>query len=122
MLINRREFILIKDTSDRHTIFKVSCDDIVAFEAKGNYVVLHAVSETYKSYIGISVIAELFKDDSRFLQLHRSFIISVQHIKYFRGENVSLCGGLSFNVGDMYRQNFARLVATHLIKGTKISP
>jgi len=120
MLINQREFILIKDTSDRHTIFKVSCEEIIAFEAKGNYVVLHAISETYKSYIGISVVAELFKNDSRFLQLHRSFIISVQHIRFFRGDNVTLKGGLSFNVGDMYRQNFVKLVATHIIKGVKI--
>jgi len=71
------------------------------------------------SYIGIAEIALLFANDSRFIQLHRSFIIAIKHIKLIRQRQVVMANGLHFLVGDNYLDDFKNLVSHHLIKSVK---
>lgn len=119
MSLSNRDFIFVKATSDYYSIHKVWCEDIIAFEAKRNHVVLHLASGNLTTYIPISVVAELFSHDPRFVQQHRSFIIAIKHIKLLRRSQIVMIGGLTFMVGDMYNDTFNKLVSYHLLSGKR---
>lgn len=113
-----RNFVFLKAASNYHNIHRVSCDDIIAFEAKGNYVIVHLPSENLKTYLSLSTVMQFFSADTRFLQLHRSYIISVRHIRFIKRSQVVMDNGLSFKAGDAYLDLYTDMVKKNLISNT----
>ncbi|MGY4383920.1 DNA-binding LytR/AlgR family response regulator [Pedobacter sp. UYP24] len=100
---------------------KVFLDEIIAFEAKRNYVMLHLKGRRIMTYLSISDVPEQIPSIEQFVRLHRAFIIAVRHIKQIKRGQVTMENGLSFMVGDHYRDvyNPSYLLISSRVVGRK---
>ena len=71
------ERILIRDREQVHVI---SIDQVECIEAQGDYLAIHAEGKCHLKPQRISEIEEQL-DPTRFLRVHRSFIISLAHLQ-----------------------------------------
>lgn len=116
MCLCKRDFIFIKSTSEYNTLYKVFYNEIIAFEAQRNYVLLHLRGRRIKTYLSISDVAQHFSTYSQFIRLHRAFIISIQFISQIKRGQITMENGLSFMFGDNYRAEYINLLNTYLLK------
>jgi len=72
-----KDFILLK-ADKKH--YKVNLSDILYFESLGDYVVAFTESQKIVSKERISHLSEILPPD-RFIQIHRSYIVSVSKIE-----------------------------------------
>ena len=103
----KQDYIFIKADRKFH---KLSLDDILRLEAYGDYVKVFTIDKMILTKQKLSQLyAEMPK--SKFVQIHRSHIISIKQIEYLEGNIVSVAGNkLPISVG--YRE----LVFSSLIK------
>ncbi len=72
-----KDFIFLK-ADKKH--YKINLDDILYFESMGDYVIAITGTQKIVSKERISFLAESLPDD-RFLQIHRSYIVSIDKIE-----------------------------------------
>lgn len=101
------------------TLVKVFYRDIVAFEAQGNYVLIYLKNRRIKTYLTFSDLAMHLNDHVEFIQLHRSFIISVNFLAEIKRGQIRMENGLSFMVGDKYKDTFNSFLSNYLLKSCK---
>ncbi|SDR93784.1 LytTR family DNA-binding domain-containing protein [Gramella sp. MAR_2010_147] len=92
--------------SDKKHI-QVAVDDILYFEASGNYtkVVLKEETITIRETIA-NLIYQLPESD--FMQVHRSFIVALNHIRSIEGNQIIIADH-KIPVGKFYKENVIRL-------------
>ena len=71
------------EIKERSRFVNVAASDIFWVEADGNYVELHTKSSSHLYRTTMKTIADRL-DPSRFLRIHRSFIVNVTHVKEVR--------------------------------------
>jgi two-component system, LytTR family, response regulator len=91
---------------DRKMI-KVILDEILYIESDKDYVKVFTLYNTIITRQTISSI-EVMLPDSRFMRIHRSFIISLNKIKSFTHEIVEI-GNKELPIGKLYRNSFLKL-------------
>lgn len=84
----RQHFIYVKSGSK---LYKVSPDDILFLEKNGNYVFFHTNTQKIMSRLNMSQLQELLPG-SGFLKVHKSYIISLQHIEVVEPGQVIIAG------------------------------
>lgn len=87
-LFNSRSRQIALETKEG--IFSINTSDIVCIEAQDRKVIIHTVSKDYESIHNLNVCLTLLKDDSCFIQTHRSFIINLAHITNFNNSEIHL--------------------------------
>ncbi|MBV9268839.1 MAG: response regulator transcription factor [Acidobacteriaceae bacterium] len=75
----RRYLSRLAVRSGDHTIF-LAMDEVDWIEAEQNYVCVHAGEAAHLLHVPMNTI-ETSLDPDRFLRIHRSYIINVQHVK-----------------------------------------
>lgn len=92
--------------SDKKHI-QVAVDDILYFEASGNYtkVVLKEEMITIRETI-TNLIYQLPESD--FMQVHRSFIVALNHIRSIEGNQIIIADH-KIPIGKFYKENVIRL-------------
>lgn len=110
------DFIFIKATSEYNTLHKVFYNDIIAFEAQRNHVLLHLKGRQIKTYVSISDVAQHLSTYPQFIRLHRAFIISIQCISQISRGQITMENRLTFMVGDYYLDAYTKLLNTYLLK------
>ncbi|RZK20934.1 MAG: LytTR family transcriptional regulator [Flavobacterium sp.] len=111
-----KDFLLVKATSEYNTLYKVFYDEIVAFEAQRNHVLLHLKGRRIKTYLSISDVEEHLSNYPQFIRLHRAFIISIQCISQIKRGQITMENGLNFMFGDIYGDVYTNLLNTYLLK------
>lgn len=91
---------------DRKMI-KVILDEILYIESDKDYVKIYTQSGTIITRQTISSI-EVMLPESRFMRIHRSFIISLNKIKSFTHEIIEI-GNKELPIGKLYRNSFLKL-------------
>ena len=119
MTLMEKDFLLVKATSEYNTLYKVFYEEIIAFEAQRNHVLLHLRGRRIKTYVSISDVEDHISAYRQFIRLHRAFIISVRTIRQITRGQITMENGLSFMVGDYYIDVYTNLLNTHLLKGNK---
>jgi two-component system, LytTR family, response regulator len=95
---DQEEFIFIRDSS---VIRRLKIDDIMYAEAMGDYVKLHTRQKFYAIHTTLKAV-EARLPASRFLRIHRSYIIAISKIDTLRDGSVVI-NGKSLPVADAYR-------------------
>ncbi len=90
--------------SDKY--YRINVDDILYFEASGDYTVISTSNEQYVSSKGISKL-ESKLDQTLFLRIHRSTIINQNHLseveKHFNGGMIAIMqNGKTFPISRSY--------------------
>jgi DNA-binding LytR/AlgR family response regulator len=97
--MDSNEFIFIRDSN---IVRRLKIEDILFAEAMGDYVKLHTLQKFYAIHTTLkSVEARL--PASRFLKIHRSYIVALNKIDTVR-DGVLVVNGKALPVADGYRQ------------------
>jgi DNA-binding LytR/AlgR family response regulator len=96
--MNDEEFIFIRDSN---IIKRLSLDDILFAEAMGDYVKLHTLQKFYAIHATLKAVEERLPN-TRFLRVHRSYIVSIKKIDTIQDGSV-IISGKSLPVADAYR-------------------
>ena len=94
-----------------YQLVKVVLKDITHVEAYKDYVKVHLKSKNHPllSLTSMKNMEELLPKD-RFMRVHRSFIISLDHIDSI-SKNVIYVGDQQIAVGDLYKDQFSEFVS-----------
>ncbi|GAA3961280.1 LytTR family DNA-binding domain-containing protein [Pedobacter ginsengiterrae] len=106
----------IRNKNDNNNLIKVRYNTIVAVESLQNYVRIYTLDETIVSYIGLSEIKDVLKEHPNFVQVHRSFIISKNHIEKVDGNSLKMSNQLIVNLGNNYRDEVLTYIKDKTIK------
>lgn len=89
------------------TLVKINSKDILWIEALGDYITIHiADNKKYTIHSTMKMVENKLASD-KFVRVHRSFIIAVDHISSI-DDNVIVIGKQLIPVGAVYRDNLAR--------------
>ena len=94
-----------------YQLIKIVLKDITYIEAYKDYVKVHLKSKNHPllSLTSMKNMEELLPKD-RFMRVHRSFIVSLDHIDTI-AKNVIHIGTQHITVGDLYREQFTEFVS-----------
>jgi DNA-binding LytR/AlgR family response regulator len=94
-----------------YQLVKVMLKDITHIEAYKDYVKVHLTSKNHPllSLTSMKNMEELLPKD-RFMRVHRSFIVSLDHIDSI-SKNVIHVGTQQIAVGDLYKEQFSEFVS-----------
>lgn len=94
-----------------YQLVKVVLKDITHIEAYKDYVKVHLKSKNHPllSLTSMKNMEELLPKD-RFMRVHRSFIVSLDHIDSI-SKNIIHVGAQQIAVGDLYREQFSEFVS-----------
>jgi len=80
---------------------KVSYDEILYVESIKDYIKIHTTESQLVIKHGISAFEE--KLDSRFLRVHRSYIVNSQKVTAYTKQDIEI-GDLEIPIGDLYKK------------------
>lgn len=91
---------------------RVDFNDIIWIESMSEYIKIHLTGDTAPLVILYSLrkIAEQLPSD-KFCRVHRSFIVSLSHIREAGSNSLTLTDGKTVPVSDSYRQNLKEALA-----------
>ena len=99
------DFIFIKSGN---RLIKVFPSDILYVEAEGNYMCFHTKGKKIMSLLTAKEVLELLPGDN-FVRIHKSFIISLDHIDAIERQDV-VVGGKQIPIGITYREHFMSII------------
>ena len=71
------------------TKVRLYCEDIIVCESQAHWIWIHTKNEIFKVCQSLSEFHKLL-DERIFVQVHKSFVINMQHIKLIKQGNISL--------------------------------
>ncbi|WP_316737314.1 LytTR family DNA-binding domain-containing protein [Pedobacter aquatilis] len=111
-----KDYFFIRNKNDNNNLIKVRYNAIIAVESLQNYVRIYTTEENIVAYIGLSEIKLILKEMPNFLQAHRSFIISRNHIEKLEGYTLKMTNNLQVNLGNNYREEILAYIKEKTIK------
>lgn len=97
------DFFFFK-TDGKNKFSKVFLDDILFVESLKNYVCIHLQNEQIITYNTLKNLKENLPD-SNFIQVHKSYIVSIKHIDKIDNDAVWI-NGKELSIGNTYRKPF----------------
>ncbi|WP_128547802.1 LytR/AlgR family response regulator transcription factor [Larkinella soli] len=96
---------------------KLNFQDINYLEAFGDYVKIHLVNQKNPllAHVRLNRLLDLLPSD-QFVRVHRSFVISIEHIQGFSKEGVAMHANHFVPIGLHYRENFEACIETRIVK------
>ncbi|WP_316829510.1 LytTR family DNA-binding domain-containing protein [Pedobacter aquatilis] len=113
---HEEDYFFIRNKNDNNNLVKVRYNSIVAVESLQNYVRIYTDDDTIVSYIGLSEIKEILKEQANFIQVHRSFIVSKSHIEKVESNTLKMKNQLLVNLGNNYRDEVLAFIKEKTIK------
>jgi two-component system LytT family response regulator len=112
------EFIFVK-TEHKGKFQKVNLGDIVYVEGMKNYVtIVTKQRERIVTYIGLGELEEKLPV-SRFVRVHRSYIIALDAIRSIDGNEIYLKDAPRIPTAGTYKDDLFRRLENHLIQGKR---
>lgn len=95
---------------------KVLFDNILYIEAMGEYVRIHFLDSTsIMTFMSIKLIAEALPS-SRFMRVHRSYVIALEHIAKMHRSEVELSDGTVLPVSASYKDELLQYISAHSVE------
>jgi DNA-binding LytR/AlgR family response regulator len=111
--MSKGRFILHKEASANHffikaegKIYKISYDELLYAEAKGNYTKVVTGNKTILPAISFSSFEKLL-EPNLFVRVHRSFIINTSKVDSIKA-NYILINKIEIPIGSNYKENFLK--------------
>lgn len=93
--------IFVKSNKKSH---RIAYDELYYVEALGDYVKFHTIDKVLVTYLSMKS-AETVLPISKFIRIHKSFIINISKIKTIEGNEVDIKGN-KLPIGSNYKQEF----------------
>jgi DNA-binding LytR/AlgR family response regulator len=98
--VEEQGFVFVKDNG---VLKRISIDDILFLEAMGDYVKVHTPQKFHVVHATLKSIEEKLPS-SKFLRVHRSYIVAINKIDYIQEGTISI-GKTSIPVADTHKSN-----------------
>ncbi len=98
-----KPFIFVKTGNE---MAKVFASDIIYIEGMGNYITIHTTQKKITSLQSMQIILQKLPADN-FFRIHKSFIVSFEHLVSYERHQVKMINDKKLPVGNTYRQAFA---------------
>lgn len=85
------------------SLIRLSFDEILYIQSWGNYVKVHTSGVIHLSAATTQEIEQKL-DKTRFVRIHKSYIVALSQIKKFVGGEVTLSNGATLPVGNTFRR------------------
>lgn len=108
-------FFFVKSKEENNKAIMLKYKDIISFESFHNYIKIHTVEKTIIAYLTLRDVREQLNIKSGFIQLHRGYIIAIDHIKHIEASKITLSDSSIITVGDIYQDDFRRFLKENLI-------
>lgn len=112
---DEKYFFIVKNKEENNKATMLKYKDIIAFESFHNYIKIHMVSKTIIAYLSLRDVREQLNIKSEFIQLHRGYIIAIEHIRHIEGSKITLSDDSIITVGDIYQEDFKKFMKENLI-------
>lgn len=89
-------------------IYKILFPDIVFVESTKDYLTIHTASDKIVVKHTLSAMEEILPEND-FMRIHRSFVVSLRHIKSFTAHSVNV-GFMEVPIGKNYQASFFKAV------------
>jgi DNA-binding LytR/AlgR family response regulator len=110
------DYFLVKSKEDDLAIVKIKYNEVIAFESLQKYVKIHLENnKTLVAYLTLKDVLQLLKFRPEFKQFNRAYVISTDSISQIKGNTIQMNNGLSFPVGDIYKDQFANYLEDKLL-------
>lgn len=115
---------MFKETINENDLMSIRCDgenkvfhasDIIYIETVAHFLEIHTISQDYHTRMLLKDFIELVPNDS-FVQIHKSFIINLNHLIAFDASEVTLTKNIRMNIGRKYKDEFIRKYQEFLIQ------
>jgi two-component system LytT family response regulator len=113
------DFFFVKNKNEDLNTTKINFNEIIAIESLHNYIKIYTEKAEIIAYLKLSDIKNVLEDNNNFIQVHRSFIISMNHIKTINGPNLKMEGNLFIKIGESYGEKFVSFVKNRTLTVTK---
>jgi DNA-binding LytR/AlgR family response regulator len=115
---NRKKdsFFFVKNKNDNLKLVKISYSEIVAIESQQNYVLIYANNQKILTYMSLNEMKLSLNHDDCFIQVHRSFIVSKNHIIAVDGNTINMNNAIKITIGELYRKDFAAFITKNSLK------
>ncbi len=110
---NVSNFVIVKSG---HESFKINFEMIQYIEAEGNFVNFVTSDRKIITRLSIKEALKLLPQE-QFIQVHRSFIISLSYLTKFENHQL-LVANKYIPLGGSYRQNFMDLITSYHVKNS----
>ncbi|RZL58724.1 MAG: response regulator transcription factor [Pedobacter sp.] len=108
-------FFFVKNKEENNKAIMLKYAEIISFESFHNYIKIHTVSKTVIAYLTLRDIREKLNITPGFIQLHRGYIIAIDHIRHIEGSKITLSDDSVITVGDIYQDEFKKFMKENLI-------
>ncbi|SDH70105.1 DNA-binding response regulator, LytR/AlgR family [Pedobacter terrae] len=99
-----KDYVFVKSKEANFKLVKVKTCDILAIESKLNYIQIHTTNGKITTHMNLKDAKELLIGANElFMQLHRSFIIAMDHIVSIDGNYITMLDGTKFTIGESYK-------------------
>ncbi len=95
--------------------------DILYIEGLKNYVVIYTTDNKYITYLSMKEIENAIPL-SRFVRIHKSFIINIDQIKSIDGNNVIMSqstGLVELPIGTLFKDNFLNIINSKALRSRR---
>src|SRR5690606_2692822 len=95
---------------------KISYADLACIDAAQNYVRFHLQDRPFLVYLSLKEV-KAHLPEGRFIQVHRSFIINLDHVQSLDGNLIQMSEGLRpVQVSSGYRQEFEKWFRNYVLQ------
>lgn len=111
---NDNNYTFIKVNSRR--MVKIDLSDIIYAEGQGEYVKFFINNDSDQMLFMTMTLLEQQLPTERFMRVHRSYIINLDHIAEISYNRIILSNGAKIPIGDLYRENFLEFINKNTLK------
>lgn len=104
------DYLYVKNKSEDLKMVKVRFADIVAIESLANYIKIYTIDSNIITHLKLKEAKEIFNKYNNFMQLHRSFLISKNHINSIEGNTLTMSNGSKFTIGEIFRKTLSNFL------------
>lgn len=89
---------------------QVKCDDIISINAMEHYVIVETNLNKYVQHTSMKEVEYSLRNNTNFIRVHKSHIISKKHILTIQGNNIVLTNNFEIVIGITFRSSFTRFL------------
>uniref|UniRef100_UPI0025FE477F LytR/AlgR family response regulator transcription factor n=1 Tax=uncultured Thomasclavelia sp. TaxID=3025759 RepID=UPI0025FE477F len=94
---------------------QISLNQIIYLESQNHKIKVDTVNGTYFDNRTLKVWTQLLPDD-KFIQVHRSFIINIEHLISYRKGHLIMTNNEDLIIGRVYKNKFDQFYQEYLLK------
>ena len=98
----------------------VILDDIILVQAEHNHIKIVTATAAYTTLESMKNITQYLQDDSRFIRIHKTYIINNTKILSIEGNTVKLLHDYQATISPQYRADFMVFIDNRIIGGPKL--